>query len=172
MINTNTASGAAYGTVLHKIMELLIPYADMDAVYIQKSVKKMISDKLLPEDAENMVKPDKILNFYRSDLGRRIMQSTNVMREKAFEVQIDANILYPETDSSEKIILQGIIDCCFEEDGKLVLVDYKTDVYSDASEIHEKYDKQLNAYAYALEKILKKPIKEKFFYLFFDNSVV
>ena len=41
-----------------------------------------------------------------------------------------------------------------------------------AVEIHEKYDKQLNAYAYALEKILKKPIKEKFFYLFFDNSVV
>ena len=51
-------------------------------------------------------------------------------------------------------------------------MEYKTDVYSDASEINEKYDKQLNAYAYALEKILKKPIKEKFFYLFFDNSVV
>ena len=32
-----------------------------------------------------------------------------------------------EIYGDEKIILQGIIDCYFEEDGQIILVDYKTD---------------------------------------------
>ena len=65
-----------------------------------------------------------------------------------------------------------MIDCFFEEDGELVLVDYKTDRYTDISQIHEKYDRQLELYKYALEKITKKKVKEKIIYLFSTDSYV
>ena len=39
---------------------------------------------------------------------------------------IDKN-LEQEIYGEEKIILQGIIDCYFEENGEIILVDYKTD---------------------------------------------
>ena len=67
-------------------------------------------------------------------------------------------------------------DCSmeFEENGEIVLVDYKTDRYSagKTQDIIDKYRVQLNAYANAIEKITKKRVKSKYLYLFFHNDVV
>lgn len=164
-------TGAGYGTALHAVMEHLIPHADMDEKNISDCIENLVNRKILSRSSADTINPGKILKFYRSDLGKRIIASPHVFREQPFEVQIDADMLYPDA-SGEQIILQGVIDCFFEEGDSLVLVDYKTDRYSNPSEIHEKYDKQLDAYAYALQKISKKVVKEKYFYLFFDNSVV
>ncbi len=167
-------SGAFYGTAMHKVLELLIPKPDMDEDYVKKSISSLVSIGKLDEKEAALISPDKIVSFYSSSIGKRIISAQKVFREQPFEVQIPASYVYPDTKNTddEFIILQGVIDCFFEEDGELVLVDYKTDRYSDISEIHEKYDKQLNLYSYALHKITKKCVKEKFIYLFFDNNVV
>lgn len=64
------------------------------------------------------------------------------------------------------ILVQGIIDVCFEEDGELVVLDYKTDRVRKAEELREKYHAQLDYYAEALEQLLQKPVKEKIIYSF------
>ena len=64
------------------------------------------------------------------------------------------------------ILVQGIIDVCFEENGELVVLDYKTDRVRKAEELREKYHAQLDYYAEALEQLLKKPVKEKIIYSF------
>ena len=61
----------------------------------------------------------------------------------------------------DRILVQGIIDVCFEENGELVVLDYKTDRVRKAEELREKYHAQLDYYAEALEQLLKKPVKEK-----------
>ena len=48
-------------------------------------------------------------------------------REQQFMLEIPVMELYPELESEETVLVQGIIDACFEEDGEWVLVDYKTD---------------------------------------------
>lgn len=64
--------------------------------------------------------------------------------------------------------MQGIIDAFFEEDGEIVLVDYKTDFVKkgDSKKLLEKYGQQLDYYARALESITGKRVKEKIIYSF------
>ncbi|MCI9329969.1 MAG: hypothetical protein HFH22_09275, partial [Ruminococcus sp.] len=72
----------------------------------------------------------------------------------------------PEETGGEAILIQGIIDVYFEEDGELVVLDYKTDKVKRAEELKEKYHAQLEYYAEALELLLGKKVKEKLIYSF------
>ena len=167
-------SGAFYGTVMHTVLQHLVPIPNMDIEYINNSLKSMTLDGILTADETKLINPDKILKFYTSDIGKRIIRAKDVFREQSFEVLIPTKHLYPDLKcpESESILIQGVIDCWFYEDDEIVLVDYKTDAYTDISEIHNKYDVQLDLYKYALEKITKSKVKEKYIYLFFDNSKV
>ena len=66
-------------------------------------------------------------------------------------------------------MIQGVIDVYFEEDGSLILVDYKTDKVSKKGgedELRRRYALQLEYYAKALSQLLQKPVKEKIIYSF------
>ena len=54
----------------------------------------------------------------------------------------------------------------FVEDGKLVIVDFKSDRNKKESELVDAYSKQLEIYAKACSKILNLPIKELIIYSF------
>lgn len=171
--NSNT-SGTRYGTAIHAVMENLIPAPGMDLEYVKSQIAEIVADgKISSEDAVS-INSKKILGFYRSDIGKRILDSENVYKEQAFEISMPVNLIYPDlTDiNDEEIILQGVIDCWFTEGDEIVLLDYKTDSFSDVSEIHQKYDRQLELYAYALEKITKKKVKSKNIYLFYDGTIL
>ncbi len=166
--------GTFYGTALHKVMQNLVPLTDMDEEYILSAISALVDEHVMTTAEADLIKPEKILRFYQSDIGKRILNSDTVYREQPFELSVPATFIYPELENAEdeSIMLQGVIDCYFEEEGEIVLVDYKTDRYGDIAEIHEKYDRQLELYRYAIEKITKKRVKNSFIYLFFDNNVV
>lgn len=75
-----------------------------------------------------------------------------------------ANTLIEGQKSDELQLLQGIIDAYFEEDGELVLVDYKTDRVRDLSELTERYSIQLKLYKRALEQLTGMRVKECIIY--------
>jgi ATP-dependent helicase/nuclease subunit A len=60
-------------------------------------------------------------------------------------------------------VIEGYIDLAFEEDGELVVVDFKTDEVKSEKELDEKarhYAPQGLVYARSLEKIARKKVKE------------
>ena len=83
-------------------------------------------------------------------------------------ISVQASEMNDSWTGGEKILVQGIIDAYFEEDGELVLVDYKTDRILPGEEkiLEERYRTQLDDYAQALERLLKKKVKEKIIYSF------
>lgn len=52
------------------------------------------------------------------------------------------------------------------EDGKIVLLDYKTDSVKSVEELWARYETQLAYYSEALEKMMGMPVKEKYLYSF------
>ena len=64
-------------------------------------------------------------------------------------------------------MLRGIIDAYFEEDEKIVIVDYKTDFVNEENkeEVINRYKKQLDLYS-NVKKLTGKEVKEKYIYLF------
>lgn len=173
-LSEKALSGANYGTAVHSVMENLTPKKDMDSEYVKAEISRLVSAGKMDKDSAELIRPDIILKFYRSEIGKRILESPEVLREQAFEILAPTNIIYPDsfTAVDEKIILQGVIDCWFTEGDGIILLDYKTDSFSDTTEIHEKYDRQLELYTYAIEKITGKKVKEKYIYLFYNGTVL
>lgn len=68
----------------------------------------------------------------------------------------------------EVVLVQGVIDCLFEEGDGLVLLDYKTDRKESGQfeEIASRYRGQLDLYARAVNDILGLKVREKYLYLF------
>ncbi len=164
--------GAARGTVIHYIMQNIPLAKVMDTAYVEAFMAELAKSGELTEAEVRAVDAGIIADFYNSELGMRMRKSGKVYREQAFETEISASLVEDGFPEEERVILQGIIDCCFEEADGVVLVDYKSDYYENAEEIKEKYAQQLELYADAIEKITQKTVKNKFLYLFFRNDVV
>ena len=87
-------------------------------------------------------------------------------QERPFYINVPANKIYNE-DIEENVLVQGIIDLYFvNENGQIVLVDYKTDYVESGREFDlvEKYRSQLNLYKQALESALGTKVEKVYIY--------
>ena len=96
----------------------------------------------------------------------RAQAAGQLFREQPFVLGLSANQLKKELPEEETVLIQGIIDVYFEEDGQLVVADYKTDAVRQPEELVRRYRIQLEYYAQALERLTGKPVKEKILYSF------
>lgn len=87
---------------------------------------------------------------------------------------IEVNNELSEEYKNENIRLQGIIDCFFEEEDKVILIDYKTDYIEEEKEdeFKNKYIKQLEYYSNAIFKIIGKKVDEKYLYSFYLDKYI
>lgn len=137
---------------------------------------KMVEDEFLTAKEAQTVDISRITEFFRSDLGERMLAADKVRREIPFNIELRASEVYKELDSeefsNETVLLQGVIDCFFEEGNDLVLLDYKTDYVPAGSHevIKERYMVQIGYYTKALEAITGKKVKDRYLYLFHDGA--
>lgn len=176
-----TLTGASRGSAYHKLLELLdftagygvnVPAGDREYDGQKKltaAVEKFRQEGRLTDEMAECIRPSDILKFLGCESGRRMSaaaQKGKLYKEQPFVLGIDASEIYPEDQSGEKILVQGIIDVYFEEPDGLVVLDYKTDKVRTGNELKEKYHAQLDYYAQALEQLTEKPVKEKIIYSF------
>lgn len=161
-------SGAMRGTAYHRIFELIDYARDFSDV---SDVKSMIADivkcgKISQEEAD-IVDSKKIFAFIASDIGKRMKAAAlkgKLWREKQFVMGIQPETVFEEIESDELLLVQGIIDAMFEEDDKIVILDYKTDAVNDMYELDMRYRKQLELYSQAVSASLGKEVKELVIY--------
>ena len=167
-------SYAEKGTILHFVMQHL----DYSREDIEAQIEEMVARDLLTEQQAKTVDTDRIRRFLKSPLGKRMLTSKSINREVPFNIEIPCYELYREMGDAvchgETILLQGVIDCYFEEPDGIVLVDYKTDYVSpgNVEMIKERYKVQIHYYARALEMLSGKKVKEKYIYLFWNGEVL
>ncbi|MCR4849653.1 MAG: helicase-exonuclease AddAB subunit AddA [Lachnospiraceae bacterium] len=165
-------SGTDRGSAYHKIMELL-DFTDTD---IKSQINKFINNGLISNDWAEAVNTDKIRHFTESDIGKRMakaQENRTLRREQPFMLGISADRVKEGWPDTETVLLQGIIDVFFEEDGGIILLDYKTDVIKTPEELSKRYRIQLDYYAEALERVIGKPVREKILYSFcLEQSVI
>lgn len=165
------------GVVMHLVMQKLDLNGDLTAEGIKKQIKNMVDREILTEAQAKEVDVKKIEAFFKTPLGMRMLNSQNVRREVPFHIKLKSTEVYkdlPEDYENEFIAVQGIVDCFFEEEGEIVLVDYKTDYVTEETleATKEKYKVQIELYGKALEKITGKKVKEKYIYLFFNGKIL
>jgi ATP-dependent helicase/nuclease subunit A len=191
-------TGAEKGTILHKVMERLdfsqitaimgrdagqgessdagencrergaarvtVAGRDAAAETVKDVVRDMVARELLTAEEAETVSYEKIIGFFDSEIGRRAGRAERLWKEASF------NIL--KEMSGETVIIQGTIDCYFEEKGNYILLDYKSDYIGDPesgqeiARLAEHYRVQLELYREALEKIRGVRVEEAWLYLF------
>jgi len=167
-------SAAEKGTVLHFVMQRL----ELDNDDIEGQIQNMVKRDLLTELQAGSVNTGKIRRFLNSELGKRILASPAIHREVPFNIEIPCHELYPEMVQdeyrNETFLLQGIIDCFFEESDGLVMLDYKTDFVptGGVEVIYRRYRIQIEYYARALSVLTRKKVKEKYIYLFSTGEIL
>ena len=163
-------TGAEKGTILHLVMNHVDLTADINESYLYDLVQRLEAEQYIPYGAGEELSMGDILEFFKSPLGKRLIAVAPDCRyrELPFITALDAHRIDPTLPEGEKsILVQGIIDCLWKEDDGWVLVDYKSDYIKphQTNLIYERYQSQIQLYRYAVEQILKEPVKEAYFYL-------
>jgi len=160
---------AEIGTINHAVLQLIKLNKPFSKDYINEFVEGMVRKKQLTEEEAQVVESDKILNFYRSELGMRMLKSSTIKREQPFILKKSVgDILQIAKDNPEEsVYVQGIIDCYFYESDEIVLIDYKTDRAGDdrIEELIDNYSTQIRTYREALNALTGKRVKESYLYL-------
>lgn len=155
------------GIAIHKFMQFAdYKSAQLDA---KKETERLFENGFISREEKDSIDIRKINNFFASDLGKRILLSNKIIREYRFTVDISVERIKDyigESECNEDLILQGAVDCIFEQGDEIVIVDYKTGL-SKNNEIRKKNLKQLELYKYAIEKCFDKKVKECIIYSFF-----
>ena len=162
-IDKSRLSAADLGSAIHLVMEK----TDFSAAlkrgrpYIEERIDFLKNNGALTLREADSINIDNILGFFDSNIGIRAAKAKNIEKEREF-------ILLKEVEGKETIV-QGIIDCYFEDEEGLTLIDYKN-IYvgKDVPEesIIEKYQNQLDFYKEAIFSSLGKKVDEAYIYLF------
>ena len=134
----------AIGSAMHELMQRIS--------LSQKVTLEDISTALAQVSAEDELKArirlENVLDFFEnSTLGQLIQQNTDkIYREAPFAM------LKEDPESKEKFVVRGIVDAYLLLEDRLVLLDYKTDKYTNSEEIKDRYQGQMALYAEALSK--------------------
>lgn len=160
-------TGAERGTALHLVMQDLDFFCEPNEQSVRAQIEAMRAQRKLTDEQAKAADVHAIVRFLRSDLAVRIRKSEQVEREYRFSLLRPVRD-FSSLDADDSVLLQGVVDCFFEEDGELVVVDFKTDHVSCAQldERAEHYRPQLEAYSMALTRVMGKKVKEKVLYFF------
>ncbi len=163
--------GAAKGTIVHKIMEML-PFAKIQT-------KKQLFDWI--DDLEQSYPESKQISakwlyrgieaFLFSEQGEKIRkmdEAGKVKKELPFTVGLPVSLINQDTEAEDTVVVQGVIDACADMGNHLCLIDYKTDQIKEGEEqqLLDRYGNQMLYYKAALEQILEKRVSEIYLYSF------
>lgn len=112
-----------------------------------------------------------LARFFQGELGRRMLHARELHREWAFNLRMRVQEALGG-DSQERLLVQGVIDCCFMEGDGWVLIDYKTDRADDAALLLDRYRPQLALYQRALEEITARPVRETYLCLLRSGQTI
>lgn len=88
---------------------------------------------------------------------------------------MEARAYDPQVSAKDAMLLQGVVDCCFETAAGLTVVDFKTDHVETAEELRDRaehYRPQLEAYSRALEQVLERPVARRVLYFLHSGTTM
>ena len=170
-------SAGEKGSAFHLVMGHLDLSIPLTGEEISRQIADLTAREIItPQQAES-VSVSGVARFFQTTLGERMLKSPEVHREMPFTLAVPVREIFGDRGMagySEKVIVQGTIDCLFAENDGYVLLDYKTDLVTDGTIrlLKERYRVQLDLYGRAVEAIFEKPVREKVIYSFHLGEAV
>ncbi len=163
---------AQRGTTLHRFMQLAdYTRAAEDA---EAELERLTAEGAFTPQEKEVVPLDAVRRFFCSALGQRMLRVETLLREKRFTIEVPLGAVYPELREiaeGETVVIQGMVDCAFVENGTLVIVDYKTD-RETPDVLRLRYRSQLETYRTAMELCTDYRIGGVYLYSFHNHCQI
>ena len=154
---------AERGTATH----LALQYLELSDHDVEGQLARLRESCKLTPDQAAAVDIAALKRFLESSLAKEIRKARMVEREFPFTLLIGAEDLTDQAAAGDQILLQGVVDCFFETEEGLTVVDFKTDRVRNREELAQRaqhYRTQLKTYSRALERVLEKPVTRSVLY--------
>jgi len=174
-----TKKASEIGSANHFVMQHLnlerIKHSGDMADEINLQLSGLFKSERIDVSFEGKINVGAIAAFFANTLGKRMIESPKIYREQTFNLEIKESELYEGGSPDESVLVQGMIDCFFQEENHWILIDYKSDYFASEkqkADILDKYKDQIAVYAKAIEKITGKRVKESYLYLLHSNEAL
>ena len=165
-------TGREKGSATHLFMQFVRYEACTSREGIRQELTRLQAEKFLTPRQAEAVDAEKILALFSSELGKQILNAEDLRREFKFSILTDA-AAYDPAAAGEQVMLQGVVDCFWQEAGGIAILDFKTDyIDGDLNEKAARYAPQLRAYAQALSRIYDLPVRKTILYFFSAGRAV
>ena len=155
-------TGAEIGSATHELMQRIDLRQQPTLASLTETLKQVQTSPAV-RDKINLAK---ILAFFNTELAQDILANTNhLYREQPF------SMLKRDQKSQEDFVVRGILDGYLLFEDKIVLFDYKTDRYDEASQLIDRYRGQLALYGEALSQSYSIENIEKYLILLGKDEV-
>ncbi len=175
-----TTDAAERGTSTHVFLQ----FADFSALRtfgVEHEIRRLLDSAFITERMASLVDRRQVAHFAESELVDRYLASKRSFREFRFNLPLPAADFTSDASLAElygrdgaEITVQGVFDCIFEDhDGRLVLLDYKTDAMNSyemkhpeagREKLRRRHERQLYYYTMAAERIFSRAVDEVYIY--------
>lgn len=165
---------AEVGTAMHTVMQHIPLEETWSKEALRSFLQTLVQEEKITEEEAEHIDIGAIEHFFETDIAH-ILKESEVQREIPFSYTVPAKQLYTDwqEDESERVLIQGVMDCIAFTDEGIILLDYKTDHISDdeldeqvIARLKKRYEVQMTLYKDALENILNEEIKAVYLYFF------
>lgn len=172
--------GTERGTAYHNLLKMLDfkPFAnlrtyDEKRTEFERQRQEIVSSNKMTAEDTGKVFEGKILAFLKTPLAERMAGADlrgELFKEQPFVLGVSADKVNPEFPADETVLIQGVIDVFFIEDGKVTIADYKTDRVEKGDELIKRYKSQLDYYGEAVKQLTGLEVDSKLIYSFGLNE--
>lgn len=158
-------TAAEKGTATHLVFQHIDYMAAVDLDSVRTEIARLEARGILNARQAKAVDAPQIAGFFTSPAGRLMREGDRVLREFKFSLLRPASEYFPGA-ADDEVLLQGVIDCAVEKDGRYTIIDYKTDNVNSETvwDRAALYSSQVEAYAEAMEEITGKPVEKTVLY--------
>lgn len=168
--------GAEVGNATHAFMQFC-DFDNIDRNGVKDELERLRLKAFLSKEAAELVDISALEQFFASELYCLMRGADKLYREKRFNVNLDASDFTTKHSAEldgEKILVQGVIDCfIYDNNGDIILIDYKTDHIPSAMSkeegrtmLVERHSVQLEYYKRALEALTGDRVVRRIIYSF------
>ena len=154
-------TAAQKGTLIHLCVQKLDEKKDYTKEDLREFVIELKNRNIISERETESINIELLYKYTKSELWQELKQAKEIHKEEPFYINVPAREIFDEAAEDEMILVQGIIDLYYvDKEGRLILVDYKTDYLpdGDVSKLEGKYKVQLDLYKKALEGALNQKV--------------
>lgn len=167
---TDKLSAAEKGTITHFVLQHLNEREISSIDDLSFAINRAEKEGVISAAQKESVDLSMLMAFFESDIGKRLKSAAEVFKEYSFYSSVLWSEIENTSNSDYSVLMQGTIDCFFKEkDGKIILLDYKTDniTADEVSMRAESYKIQIDCYNRAIKDIFGRYADES--YIFFLN---